>query len=286
MHQPGHRGGDAEAGDVADGVAAPSRSRKGAAAKSMIEETAVAASAPPMIASASKPLSARLTDTPAPGQARDLDDAHAPEVEPPPQHRARDGADAGEQEHGRGELEQPGGARAEDRTGDGRASTNVSRESSKPRPRLMRIAASRWASVIVGALDERRGAALEGQDHGERDERQRDRGAAELGRRDEARQRDGGGEGQHLAGGAGDEHPADAGERGVLEGGRRASGKLGVRSVGGRLQGSSAPPTEPRARRLAERKAARRRSVSLVMGTDVVFALFQTSWSGALERGL
>ena len=77
--------------------------------------------------------------------------------------------------------------------------------------------------------------------------------------------------------------PAKAASLRVVVG--RAGSSVSDRSVG--VSKVSLPHVRSReARRLAERKAARRRSVGLVMGTDVVFALFQTSWSGAVARGL
>jgi hypothetical protein len=180
-------------------------------------------------------------DQAAGGQAAHVDQAHAAEVQAPPQQGARDPADPGEQEGGRGQPHQLRGGRAEQRTPQQRRQAGRQGGQRQAAEQAHAHRRAQVAPLDRVTLHERRGEPLEGEDARQRHEDQRDGRAAELRRGDQAREHDGGGERQRLARDAREHQPAHAAERGLFQ--------RFARHVGYRRSNARGPPAlAPRAR--------------------------------------
>ena len=163
---------------------------------------------------ASRPATARPTAVTTPTAAGDgRDDAQRPEAETPLEQRLRHTRDPREQPHGGGQTHEGRDPGAEDRRDDGTCQNQAQDRQDEPEADTQRRGRSDVSQGGVLPLDERRRNALRRQNAGDRDQRGRECGPAEGGRRNESRQRYRGSGGRSLGDDTCRPEPADAVQR-------------------------------------------------------------------------
>ena len=203
-------------------------------------------------------------DTDAHDRRAEVDHAQPLEGQAPAQQRHGHGAGRRDEEERRGEADELGGARAEDRRDDQTGRHEREHHEHEPGDEGEREAGLEVLAVDRLALDEGRADALGRDDDGQLLGDDRDGEVAELGRRDQPREQDHRGHQHDLGGAAHHRRPAHAVHRRLAEVG--SLGRLDRLAHDSTARRGSAAPSGPRIRSRSSRRTKRRNCGSSTCG--------------------